>query len=161
MRKFEKISKSEFLKDVPDANYDDIILPKRSTLNSAGYDFYSVISFTLSPGERRVIPTGIKVSMNSNEFLSIYIRRSLGFKWNIRMCNQVGIIDADYYNNSENEGHIFVCLMNEGDKVLEIKKGDRIVQGIFMPFLITDDDKTTDIRMGGIGSTNKGDDNNE
>lgn len=161
MRKFEKISKSEFLKDVPDANYDDIILPKRSTLNSAGYDFYSVISFTLSPGERRVVPTGIKVSMNSNEFLSIYIRSSLGFKWNIRMCNQVGIIDADYYNNSENEGHIFVCLMNEGDKVLEIKKGDRIVQGIFMPFLITDDDKTTDIRMGGIGSTNKGDDNNE
>ena len=161
MRKFEKISKSEFLKDVPDANYDDIILPKRSTLNSAGYDFYSVISFTLSPGERRVIPTGIKVSMNSNEFLSIYIRSSLGFKWNIRMCNQVGIIDADYYNNGENEGHIFVCLMNEGDKVLEIKKGDRIVQGIFMPFLITDDDKTTDIRMGGIGSTNKGDDNNE
>jgi dUTP pyrophosphatase len=161
MRKFEKISKSEFLKDVPDANYDDIILPKRSTLNSAGYDFYSVISFTLSPGERRVIPTGIKVSMNSNEFLSIYIRSSLGFKWNIRMCNQVGIIDADYYNNSENEGHIFVCLMNEGNKVLEIKKGDRIVQGIFMPFLITDDDKTTDIRMGGIGSTNKGDDNNE
>ena len=161
MRKFEKISKSEFLKDVPDANYDDIILPKRSTLNSAGYDFYSVISFTLSPGERRVIPTGIKVSMNSNEFLSIYIRSSLGFKWNIRMCNQVGIIDADYYNNSENEGHIFVCLMNEGNKVLEIKKGDRIVQGIFMPFLITDDDKTTDIRMGGFGSTNKGDDNNE
>lgn len=161
MRKFKKISKSEFLKDVPDANYDDIILPKRSTLNSAGYDFYSVISFTLSPGERRVIPTGIKASMNSNEFLSIYIRSSLGFKWNIRMCNQVGIIDADYYNNSENEGHIFVCLMNEGDKVLEIKKGDRIVQGIFMPFLITDDDKTTDIRMGGIGSTNKGDDNNE
>lgn len=161
MRKFEKISKSEFLKDVPDANYDDIILPKRSTLNSAGYDFYSIISFTLSPGERRVIPTGIKASMDSNEFLSIYIRSSLGFKWNIRMCNQVGIIDADYYNNSENEGHIFVCLMNEGDKVLEIKKGDRIVQGIFMPFLITDDDKTTDIRMGGIGSTNKGDDNNE
>ena len=73
MRKFEKISKSEFLKDVPDANYDDIILPKRSTLNSAGYDFYSVISFTLSPGERRVIPTGIKASMNSNEFLSIYL----------------------------------------------------------------------------------------
>ena len=161
MRKFEKISKSEFLKDVPDANYDDIILPKRSTLNSAGYDFYSVISFTLNPGERRVIPTGIKSSMDSNEFLSIYIRSSLGFKWNIRMCNQVGIIDADYYNNSDNEGHIFVCLMNEGDKVLEIKKGDRIVQGIFMPFLITDDDKTTDIRMGGIGSTNKGDDNNE
>ena len=161
MRKFEKISKSEFLKDVPDANYDDIILPKRSTLNSAGYDFYSVISFTLNPGERRIIPTGIKASMNSNEFLGIYIRSSLGFKWNIRMCNQVGIIDADYYGNSDNGGHIFVCLENEGDSVLEIKKGDRFVQGIFMPFLITDDDVAIDSRLGGIGSTNKGDDFNE
>ena len=161
MRKFEKISKSEFLKDVPDANYDDIILPKRSTLNSAGYDFYSVISFTLSPGERRVIPTGIKASMNSNEFLSIYIRSSLGFKWNIRMCNQVGIIDADYINNKDNEGHIFVCLQNESDKEVVIKKGDRFAQGIFMSYLITDDDSATDTRNGGIGSTNEGDDNNE
>jgi len=161
MRKFEKISKDNFFNSVPNGNYEDIILPKRSTKNSAGYDFYSLYDITIKPNERVVIPTGIKVCMNENEFLGIYIRSSLGFKYNIRMCNQVGIIDADYYNNSENEGHIFVCLMNEGDKVLEIKKGDRIVQGIFMPFLITDDDKTTDIRMGGIGSTNKGDDNNE
>ena len=162
-RYFEKISFDQFKNDVSDdkAMYENYSLPKRSTINSAGYDFYSVISFTLNPGERKIIPTGVRVIMNSDEYLSIFIRSSLGFKYNIRMCNQVGIIDADYYNNSENEGHIFVCLMNEGDKVLEIKKGDRIVQGIFMPFLITDDDKTTDIRMGGIGSTNKGDDNNE
>ena len=157
MRKFEKIGKSEFLKDVPDANYDDIILPKRSTLNSAGYDFYSVISFTLSPGERRVIPTGIKASMDSNEFLSIYIRSSLGFKWNIRMCNQVGIIDADYYNNSENEGHIFVKMTNDcnGGKVLELKAGASVCQGIFLPFGITFDDNATARRNGGLGSTSK------
>ena len=161
MRRFEIIDRDTFIRDIPNGNYDDVVLPKRGTISSAGYDFYSVISVTLKPGERKVIPTGIRVMMNNNEFLGIFIRSSLGFKYNVRMCNQVGIIDADYYNNSENEGHIFVCLMNEGDKVLEIKKGDRIVQGIFMPFLITDDDKTTDIRMGGIGSTNKGDDNNE
>lgn len=158
MRKFEKISEDSFYRDVPSGNYDDVILPKRSTISSAGYDFYSIISFVLKPGERMVIPTGIKVSMNKNEYLGIFIRSSLGFKYDIRMCNQVGIIDADYYNNEENEGHIFVCLKNEGDRVLEIKKGDRIVQGIFMPFLITDDDNATDIRLGGIGSTNKGDD---
>lgn len=158
MRKFEKISEDSFYRDVPSGNYDDVILPKRSTISSAGYDFYSIISFVLKPGERMVIPTGIKVSMNKNEYLGIFIRSSLGFKYDIRMCNQVGIIDADYYNNEKNEGHIFVCLKNEGDRVLEIKKGDRIVQGIFMPFLITDDDNATDIRLGGIGSTNKGDD---
>ena len=161
MRKFERISEKEFLKDVSNGNYEDILLPKRSTKNSAGYDFYSLYDFTIKSNEIVKIPTGIKVCMNENEFLGIFIRSSLGFKYNIRMCNQVGIIDADYYNNKDNEGHIFVCLQNEGDKDFVIKKGDRFVQGIFMPFLITDDDSTTSRRIGGIGSTNKGEDNNE
>ena len=102
MRKFEKISKDNFFNSVPNGNYEDIILPKRSTKNSAGYDFYSLYDITIKPNERVVIPTGIKVCMNENEFLGIYIRSSLGFKYNIRMCNQVGIIDADYYNNKDN-----------------------------------------------------------
>ena len=161
MRKFEKVSAEVFERDVPDGNYDELTLPKRGTRCSAGYDFYSPISFTLMPGERKVIPTGIKVRMEDNEFLAIYVRSSLGFKWDTRMCNQVGIIDADYYGNSENEGHIFVCLKNEGDKEVNINKGDRFVQGIFTPYLITDDDSATGNREGGIGSTNKGDDNNE
>ena len=161
MRKFEKISEKEFLKDVSNGNYEDILLPKRSTKNSAGHDFYSLYDFTIKSNEIVKIPTGIKVCMNENEFLGIFIRSSLGFKYNIRMCNQVGIIDADYYNNKDNEGHIFVCLQNHGDKDFVIKKGDRFVQGIFMPFLITDDDSTTSRRIGGIGSTNKGEDNNE
>ena len=161
MRKFEKISKDNFLNSVPNGNYEDIILPKRSTKNSAGYDFYSLYDITIKPNERVVIPTGIKAMMNKNEFLGIYIRSSLGFKYNIRMCNQVGIIDADYYNNKDNEGHIFVCLQNESDKEVVIKKGDRFVQGIFMTYLITDDDNATDTRNGGIGSTNEGEDNNE
>ena len=161
MRKFERISEKEFLKDVSNGNYEDILLPKRSTKNSAGYDFYSLYDITIKSNEIVKIPTGIKVCMNENEFLGIFIRSSLGFKHNIRMCNQVGIIDADYYNNKDSEGHIFVCLQNEGDKDFVIRKGDRFVQGIFMPFLITDDDSTTSRRIGGIGSTNKGEDINE
>jgi dUTP pyrophosphatase len=158
-REFEYNNKFSVLKNDKFGNYDDVVLPKRGTISSAGYDFYSVISVTLKPGERKVIPTGIKVLMNDNEFLGIFIRSSLGFKYNVRMCNQVGIIDADYYGNSSNGGHIFVCLENEGDEVIEIKKGNRFVQGIFIPYLITDDDNTTDLREGGIGSTNdKGDD---
>lgn len=157
MRKFERISEKSFYRDVPNGNYSDIILPKRGTKNSAGYDFYCLYDIVIKPNVRVVIPTGIKVCMNVNEFLGIYIRSSLGFKYNIRMCNQVGIIDADYYNNSDNEGHILVCLQNESDKDVVIKKGDRFVQGIFQPFLITDDDDTTISRKGGIGSTNRGD----
>ena len=122
--------------------------------------FIVLYLFSLKPGERKVIPTAIKACMDENEFLAIYVRSSLGFKYNIRMCNQVGIIDADYYGNSENEGHIFVCLKNEGERKVNINKGDRFVQGIFTPYLITNDDSATGNREGGIGSTNEGDDNN-
>lgn len=160
MRKFEKIREEIFNRDVPNGNYNDIVLPKRSTKYSAGYDFYSIMDFKLNPGERKVIPTGIKCIMNDNEYLAIYIRSSLGFKYNVRMCNQVGIIDKDYYGNIENDGHMMVALQNEGDKILEIKKGDRFAQCIFTPYYITDDDTANGDRLGGIGSTN-GDDNNE
>ena len=79
MRRFEIIDRDAFYyRDIPNGNYDDVILPKRGTISSAGYDFYSVISVTLKPGERKVIPTGIKVMMNDNEFLGIFIRSSLG-----------------------------------------------------------------------------------
>ena len=162
MRKFEKISREEFFKVISDGNYDDIILPRRSTKNSAGYDFYSLKDIFIKANERVIIPTGIKACMNDNEFLGIFIRSSLGFKYNIRMCNQVGIIDADYYNNDQNEGHIFVCLENEGEEDFMIKKGDRFVQGIFIPYLKIDDDSVTNLRNGGIGSTNgEEDDYNE
>ena len=159
MRRFEKVKEEVFKRDITNSNYDDVILPKRSTKYSAGYDFYSILDFTLNPGERKIIPTGIKCMMEDNEYLAIYIRSSLGFKYNVRMCNQVGIIDKDYYENKENDGHIMVALKNEGDKVLEIKKGDRFVQGIFTPYFITDDDIAIGDRIGGIGSTN-GDENN-
>lgn len=161
MRKFEKIDRQVFERDIPNGNYNDLILPKRGTKCSAGYDFFSPISFELKSGESKVIPTGIRVIMNEDEFLGIYIRSSLGFKYNIRMCNQVGIIDADYYNNKENGGHIFVKIKNEGTTDVSFNIGDRIVQGIFTKYLITYDDSTTTERLGGIGSTGEGDDNDE
>lgn len=161
MRRFEKISREVFERDIPNGNYDELVLPRRGTKSSAGYDFISPIDIVLNPGDSKIIPTGIKVIMNENEFLAIYIRSSLGFKYNLRMCNQVGIIDADYYGNVENEGHIFVKLKNEGDNIVYINKGDRFVQGIFTPYLTTDDDGATNVRLGGIGSTGEGEDNNE
>ena len=154
MRKFEKISKDNFFNSVPNGNYEDIILPKRSTKNSAGYDFYSLYDITIKPNERVVIPTGIKVCMNENEFLGIYIRSSLGFKYNIRMCNQVGLIDQDYYDNPDNEGHMWIKIKNEGAFPFEIKKHDRICQGIIINYLTVDnEEKIEKERISGIGST--------
>ena len=156
MRKFEKISEEQFEKDLKEVcEYSDIEIPTRSTKHSAGYDFKSPISFALNPGDSKKVPTGIKASMNEDEFLAIFVRSSMGFKYNIRLCNQVGIVDSDYYNNPDNEGHIFVKIQNEGKEAITINKGDRFAQGIFMNFLITDDDVAFGDRTGGFGSTNK------
>ena len=160
MKKFEIISINQFNKDFKniDTKYEDIIIPKRSTKFSAGYDFYMPYDLTIKKNEVVLIPTGIKVMLNSDEFLGIYIRSSLGFKYNLRMCNQVGIIDSDYYNNSSNEGHIFVKLKNEGDNDIILKKYDRYVQGIIQKYYIVDNEKEIeDIRVGGIGSSGRRD----
>ena len=155
MRKFEKISEKEYEKILKEkCDYDDIKLPVRSTAHSAGYDFISPFSFELNPGETIKVPSGIKVSMNEDEFLAILVRSSMGFKYNIRLCNQVGIVDSDYYNNPDNEGHMFIALKNEGEKVFTVNKGDKYAQGIFQKYLLTDDDMATGDRLGGFGSTN-------
>ena len=82
-------------------------------------------------------------------------RSSMGFKWNVRLCNQIGVIDADYYNNPDNEGHIYFQLINLSPFDIEIAKGDIIGQGVIRNYLITDDDKAEGERIGGFGSTTK------
>ena len=155
MRKFEIISKKEYEKVLKEkCNYEDIKLPVRSTMHSAGYDFISPFDFELMPGETIKVPSGIKVAMNEDEFLALLVRSSMGFKYNIRLCNQVGIVDSDYYNNPDNEGHMFIALKNEGEKVFSVEKGDKYAQGIFQKYLLTDDDEANGERLGGFGSTN-------
>lgn len=156
-RYFEKISFDEFKKVFGDDRklYEEYKLPKRATSCSAGYDFYAIKDYVIEPGERLKIPTGYKANFGSDEMLMLIVRSSMGFKWNVRMTNQVGIIESDYYNNEDNEGHMFISLQNHGDKTFYINKGDAYVQGIFTKFLVVDNDDTIEIRTGGIGSTNK------
>lgn len=157
VRDFEKISFEQFKRDIIDDYnlYLDFRMPKRSTKNSAGYDFIAIKDFSIKPDEIIRIPTGYKFYCKENEVLLIVVRSSMGFKYNIRMTNQVGVIDRDYYNNSNNEGHMWVSLKNEGTKEYNVKKGEAYAQGIITSFLNTDSDDASDIRTGGIGSTNK------
>lgn len=158
MRKFEKISFEQFKKDIIDDKnlYNEYQLPRRSTKNSAGYDFFALYDYTLQPGEIKKIPTGIKSEMNDDEVLFLIDRSSMGFKYNIRMCNQVGVIDSDYYNNNDNEGHIWIKIQNEGDKEYSVKKGAAMIQGIFMKYLkIDNENEINNERTSGIGSTDK------
>ena len=143
MRKFEKISFEQFKKDISDdlELYKNYNLPNRSTKSSAGYDFESLFDFSIKPGEEKLIATGIKACMNEGEVLLLVVRSSQGFKYNVRMCNQLGVIDKDYYNSEKNEGHIFIKLVNEGKKEYVVKKGDKIVQGLFINYLTVDDEE--------------------
>lgn len=158
MRKFERISFEQFKKDVSNSKelYDSIELPKRSTMNSAGYDFRSIDEVVLKSKCSCIIKTGVKACMNNDEVLYIYVRSSLGFKYDIGLSNNVGVIDSDYYNNPGNEGHIQIKLINHGNTDFEIHRGDRIAQGVFMKYLTVDDEEEIkNKRKGGSGSTNK------
>lgn len=157
-RYFEKISFERFSLDVKNDRklYDEYKLPRRASKNSCGYDFLAIEDYIIHPGEIKKIPTGYKAKFLSDEMFMIVVRSSMGFKYNVRMCNQVGVIESDYYNNISNEGHMWVALQNEGDKDYIINKGDAYAQGIFIKFL-TCGDNPEEERIGGLGSTNKGD----
>ena len=165
--KFEKVSFEQYKKDFKETFdgyndeqikliYDEIKLPKRATKGSAGYDFYSPITFTLKPCEIIKIPTGIRVKIDEGWFLANFPRSSLGFKYRLQLNNTVGIIDANYYN-ALNEGHIMTKLTNDSkeNKTVTIDKGMAFSQGIFLQFGITIDDDSGEIRTGGFGSTSK------
>jgi dUTP pyrophosphatase len=156
LNKFKKISKKQLNKDFKEEV--NLIKPKRGTALSAGYDFFNPYKkdIVIYPSETINIPTGFKIMLNKQNVLLIAIRSSLGFKYNIRLVNQLGVIDSDYYNNESNEGHIWVKIKNEGDKKVVIKSNEAIAQGIITKFLLVEGDNLEGKkRVGGIGSTNK------
>lgn len=165
--KFEKVSKEQFLKDLLKVYistddwglaeiYEDIKLPRRATSGSAGYDFYLPVDISLYPNDTLLIPTGIKVELDKSKVLEIYPRSSLGFKYRMKICNTVGIIDADYYNNESNEGHIMIKIENCGNEMIKLAAGSAFAQGIIKEYFLVDDDEPREkVRVGGIGSTNK------
>ena len=157
-RYFEKISFDQLKKDINDDKslYDEYILPIRKTKSSAGYDFIAINDFTIKPGEIIKVPTGYKAKFMEDEVLLLVVRSSMGFKYNVRMCNQVGVIDSDFYNNIDNEGHMWVALQNQGNEDYIIKKGEAYCQGLFIKYLTCGDDVKNE-RTGWSGNPNKED----
>lgn len=164
MNKFHKVSYGQFLEaylnltdGVEEAEvrklYENIKLPCRATIGSAGYDFFAPYGFSLEPGESVKIPTGIRVELDDGIVLICMPRSSFGFKYRLQLDNTVGVIDSDYFH-ANNEGHIYLKMTNCGDKTLVIQQGEAIAQGILLPFFVTDDDDSTATRIGGFGSTN-------
>lgn len=148
IRGFEKITKYAQV---------DFPMPERKTELSAGYDFCLPEDITLEPGKLKLVPTGVKAYMQPGEWLGMHIRSSMAVKKHLMLVNNVGIIDADYYNNADNEGHIMLALLNMGEEEVTLPQGERVAQGIFYSYLTADGDEkiAKAVRGGGFGSTGK------
>lgn len=155
MRKFE-IAKGWKLQKIN--------LPKRQTLRSAGYDFEAAEETSIPPIWRTIllhlqikpilVHTGIKAAMEPDEALFLYNRSGNPLKKFLLLGNGVGVVDSDYYENPDNDGEIMFQFWNFGLKDLVILKGERIGQGVFKKFLLTDDDESEQrTRKGGLGHT--------
>ena len=154
--KFQHVSDAQYASSaLPKAlPVTDISLPRRATAGSAGYDFICPADVTLAPGEAVTIPTGIRCEMQPGWVLMLFPRSGLGFKHQVRLANTVGVIDADYFH-AANEGHIMVRIVNGGDHVVSIVKGERFCQGIFLPHGLAEEDEVFSDRTGGFGSTGR------
>ena len=137
----------------------NINLPVRKTKNSAGYDVEAAedvvipaFKFGMKP---TLVKTGLKAYCMDDEYFMLVNRSSNPFKKGLVLANSVGIIDGDYYNNPDNDGHFMFAYYNFFEEDLLIKKGDVIGQVIFQKYLKVDDDNASGKRTGGFGSTNK------
>ena len=154
--------KFEYVKRVTSTGYEtkqpDFNLPKRKTKKSAGYDFECIETITIppyTPGSKpTLVPTGIKCKMQDDEFLMLVNRSSNPKKKFLVIPNSMGIIDADYYNNLDNDGEMMFAFYNLSNEPITIEKGYCMGQGIFQKYYITDNDNAEGERKGGFGSTN-------
>lgn len=148
MVKFEKVKRVE----------EDIKLPERSTLNSAGYDFFALEDIMFNPETITRVFTGIKCELMPNQVLLLANRSSNPSKKSLVLLNGIGVIDADYYGNMDNDGEIAFEFYNMSNDLVKIKKGEKLGQGIILHFDKTEDDYVSNpykIRQGGFGSTDK------
>ena len=143
MIKFEKVKRIK----------EDIKLPERSTLNSAGYDFFALENIIFLPETITRVFTGVKCELMSNQVLILANRSSNPSKKGLVLLNGIGVIDADYYGNPDNDGEIAFEFYNMLDEVVEIKKEEKLGQGLILKFDKVEDDYVTNVRKSGWGST--------
>lgn len=166
MIKFEKVSFLEYKKASQklfpqkmesqiSKEYEAIVLPKRATKASAGYDFSIPFDLEIASKDSVFIPTGIRLVLEKNLVCLLMPRSSFGMNYGMCLDNTIGVIDADYYF-ADNEGHIMAKLtFNKLSEPLYLKQGERFMQGLILPYFVTDDDNARDERSGGLGSTGR------
>lgn len=145
MRRFEKVRRVE----------GEVELPRRSTAKSAGYDFIVPEDTICKSHEITMVKSGVKAYFPDNETLLLFNRSSNPKKKGLIILNGVGVVDADYADNPDNEGEIAGLFYNMLDEDVVLKAGEKMMQGVFVQYGITEDDVAEGERTGGFGSTGK------
>lgn len=130
-----------------------LVLPSRSDPRSAGYDLHIVEGVSVLPMQKVLLWTDVKAYMPDDEVLLVFIRSWMGIKHGLMIPNNVGVIDASYYSNPDNDGNIAIPLVNTTGKTVVLEPFARVAQGIFVEYGVTDDDAASGERIGGIGSS--------
>ena len=142
----------EVVRDDARKTSGEVTLPTRGTSKAMAYDFYSNDDYEVTPNSIVKIWTDVKAYMKDDEGLILNIRSSMGGKF--IMINQQGWVDSDYYSNESNDGNIGIFLKNITEHPINIERGSRIAQGMFINYLVADNGNTDNERIGGWGSTN-------
>lgn len=154
----ERIIKFEFVervKQLPNFGAEGSCtrLPERSTKKAAGYDFYNLEEVIIEPNEIKYVKTGVKATFPEDIALLLLNRSSNPKKKGLELANGVGLVDADYYNNSDNEGEIAFAFKNTKSEPVALQPGEKLGQGMFVSYFTTIDDNVEKERQGGFGST--------
>ncbi|WP_225666438.1 dUTP diphosphatase [Lactococcus garvieae] len=123
-------------------------IPERATKHSAGYDISASETVTIQPNEIKLVHTGLAAQMEHDDVMLLIDRSSNPKKQGFVLINSVGVIDSDYFPNE-----FMGMFMNITESPVSISKGQRIMQGVFVKYLTTDDDNANGERTGGFGST--------
>lgn len=134
--------------------HPDAIIPKYQTKGAAGVDLHSVEYVLILPGDTKLIDTGLTIELPENIELQIRPRSGLSFQTGLRVANAPGTVDPDF------RGIIKIILNNTGVLPFEVKKGDRIAQGVFAPFVQVEFNEVEDLNetergQKGFGSTGR------
>ncbi|MFA6099302.1 MAG: dUTP diphosphatase [Patescibacteria group bacterium] len=111
---------------------DDVVLPAYQTLGAAGFDLASAEDVVIPPGQSFLVPTGLIVATPPGHVLILTARSSLFKKKGLMLANGVGTIDSDYCGPND---QLYLSCYNPGLSPVSITKGERLAQGLFLPFM--------------------------
>ena len=136
-------------------------LPAYATPHAAGMDLRAAIpeneTWSLEPGQRRLVPTGLVIAIPEGFEGQVRPRSGLALRHGVTVLNAPGTIDSDY------RGEVAVVLVNHGETIFELRRGERIAQLLIAPVATCEwNPETTSAALGethrgagGYGSTGK------